>query len=251
VSTFNQAMYDDLKVKTQDVYANTKYDVLERYLGGARGLRILNAGCGSGELCWRLARLGHSVVGIDPEASYVELARRHPWAVPGADCSFAVSSIESYTGRGAFDCVISTDVLEHIQDDRTAFDKMMALVKPGGLVLITVPAGQWLFGYHDEQLGHYRRYSRRTLVDLVKGHCEVRAVRYFGATLIPVCLVFSKWLRKPYPVAESGDRSRRPLSARILEKLLALDGRVPLPLGTSLLLHGVKKAPAQAKARAA
>jgi SAM-dependent methyltransferase len=251
MATFNQAQYDDLKVKTQDVYANTKYDVLERWLGPARGLRILNAGCGSGELCWRLARLGHRVVGIDPEPSYVELARMHPWAVPGADCSFAVSSIETYSGHADFDCVISTDVLEHIADDRAAFAKMMALVKPAGRVLITVPAGQWLFGYHDEQLGHYRRYSKRTLVELVQPHCDVKAVRYFGATLIPVCLAYSRWLRKPYPVAETGDRSRRPLVSRILEGMLQIDGRVPLPLGTSLLLHAVKKSPSQAKGRRA
>lgn len=241
MSTFNQAQYDDLKAKTQDVYANTKYDIIERWLGEARGLRILNAGCGSGELCWRLARLGHHVVGIDPESSYVEIARHHPWRMPESDCSFTVCTIESYSGVGDFDCVISTDVLEHIENDHAALDKMLKLIKPGGLVLLTVPAGMWLYGYHDEQLGHYRRYSRHSLVELVKDQVDIFTVRYFGATLIPVCLVFSKWLRRPYPVAESGDRSRRPLVSRVLAAMLRVDGKLPLPLGTSLLLHGVKK----------
>ena len=67
------------------------------------------------------------------------------------------SSIEDFQTDRPFDCVVSTDVLEHIEDDRAAFQKLVDLVAPGGLVIITVPAGQWLFGYHDEQIGHFRR----------------------------------------------------------------------------------------------
>ena len=161
MTTFNQAQYDDFCSKPLDLYAQTKYDVLLDYLAGRRGLRVLNAGCGSGELSLRLAAAGHTVVGIDPEPRYVELARQNAAAQPGADCSFVVSTIEDYRGAEDFDCAVATDVLEHIEDDYTAFDRLVRQVRPGGLVLITVPAGNWLFGYHDEVLGHYRRYSRR------------------------------------------------------------------------------------------
>src|SRR5207245_11489208 len=52
-----------------------------------------------------------------------------------------------------------------------------SLVRPGGLVLLALPAVPWLFGYHDELLGHYRRYSKRTLRALVSEHCDVEALR--------------------------------------------------------------------------
>src|SRR5262245_56152249 len=135
MSTFNQAQYDDLASKSQDVYAHTKYDILLDYLKHERGLSILNAGCGSADLSVRLARGGHRVGGIDPEPSYIELARRTARGLPEGACSFCVTSIEDYNGPGGFDCVVSTDVLEHIADDRTAFARLVDLVRPGGLVL--------------------------------------------------------------------------------------------------------------------
>jgi 2-polyprenyl-3-methyl-5-hydroxy-6-metoxy-1,4-benzoquinol methylase len=247
MSTFNQAQYDDLSVKSQDLYAQTKYDILLGFLEGHAPLRILNAGCGSGELSFHLAACGHHVLGIDPEPAYVELACRGA----GAHCKFAVSSIEDYDGPGDFDCVIATDVLEHIADDHAALARLVGQVRPGGQVLLTVPAGQWLFGYHDEQLGHFRRYSRKSLRQLVEGTCTVEEVRYFGASLIPVCLAYSKLLRRPYPVAEMGDTTRRPLGSWLLRAMLWADRRLPLPLGTSLLLKGRRREGLKLATRAA
>jgi 2-polyprenyl-3-methyl-5-hydroxy-6-metoxy-1,4-benzoquinol methylase len=242
VGTFIQAQYDDLAVKSQDVYAQTKWDILEKYLAGHKDLRILNVGCGSGELSLRLAEKGHHVVGIDPEPAYVELALANASRSGHASrCSFEVASIEDYQGAGGFDCAVATDVLEHIADDRAAFTRMIGLLRPGGLVLVTVPAGQWLFGYHDEQLGHFRRYSKRTLRALVDPLCSVEKMRYFGFTLVPVCYLYSKRLRRPYPVAESSDPRRRPVRSFILRCLMKMDRCLPMPLGTSLLMKGVKK----------
>jgi SAM-dependent methyltransferase len=241
-STFLQFQYDDLAVKSQDLYAATKYDILESYLRGRENLRILNVGCGSGELSLQLAGKGHEVVGIDIEEAYIELARRNAAALPApVQCQFVACGIEDFHSDRRFDCVVSTDVLEHIRDDRAAFAHMMDLLKPGGLVLLAVPAGQWLFGYHDEQLGHFRRYNKRTLRRLVGDWCDVQRLRYFGFTLVPVCLVWSKWLRRPYPVAESGDRKRSPIRSLALRSLMKLDRCVRMPFGVSLLLQGIKK----------
>lgn len=240
--TFNQAQYDDFLAKSGDVYAQSKYRVLLRWMSGRGRLRVLNAGCGSGELSCLLAAAGHQVVGIDPDPTYIELARARAGS-NFPDSEYHVCSIENYAGAGDFDAAISTDVLEHIEDDRTAFTKMVAQVRPGGLVLVAVPAGQWLFGYHDEQLGHFRRYSKGTLRKLVSDHCTVTKMRYFGGTLIPVCLMYSKWLRKPYPVGKVG--AKPGLVSRVLNAMLATERVLPLPLGTSVLMCGVKPAQAQ------
>jgi 2-polyprenyl-3-methyl-5-hydroxy-6-metoxy-1,4-benzoquinol methylase len=241
-ATFRQFQYDDLATKSQDVYADTKYRILQKYLRGHGRLRILNVGCGSGELSLQLAALGHQVTGIDIEPAYIALAEKNAAKQAAAgDCTFSTCAIEDFQSAANFDCVVSTDVLEHIEDDRTAFGRMMNLVTPGGLVLLTVPAGSWLFGYHDEQLGHFRRYSKKSLRQLVEATCEVRGMRYFGFTLVPACLLYSKWLRRSYPVAAAGDRQRSPLRSLVLRNLMRLDSFVPAPFGVSLLMRGVKK----------
>jgi 2-polyprenyl-3-methyl-5-hydroxy-6-metoxy-1,4-benzoquinol methylase len=238
--TFNPYQYDDLLHRSADLYANTKYEIIRDYLAGRKGLDILNAGCGSGELCLQLAQAGHRVLGIDPAAEYIELARRNARRLGTDRCRFLVSSIEELAEGRQFDCVMATDVLEHIADDHTAFAKLVERARPGGLVIITVPAGQWLFGYHDESIGHYRRYSLRTLRRLAVGLCRVERLRYFGFSLIPVCYLYSKVLRRPYPVSEAGDTSKNPLVARALRTLLRLDKRLPMPFGTSVLMKAVR-----------
>src|SRR5262249_3036617 len=120
----------DLRGLSADRYAQTKYDVLLRWLAGRRGLRVLNAGCGSGELSLQLVAAGHQVVGIDPGPEYIDLAYENLARCPGADCTFSVCSIEDYECDEPFDCVVATDVLEHIADDRTAFARLVARVKP-------------------------------------------------------------------------------------------------------------------------
>jgi SAM-dependent methyltransferase len=235
-SDCNPYQYDDLLVRSNDLYANTKYQILLGHLEGEHALSILNAGCGSGELSFQLAVAGHRVLGIDPTPDYIDLARLNAESAGIDNCSFHVSSIEEFTSDETFDCVVATDVLEHIADDYAAFEKLVQLVNPGGILLITVPAGPWLYGFHDESLGHYRRYSRGQLARLVSEFCRIEALRYFGFSLIPICYLYSKVLRKPYPVGESGDSSKNPVVAFALRSLLQLDRLLPLPLGTSLIL---------------
>ncbi len=241
LASTNPYQYEDLLVRSNDLYANTKYQILHRHLKGKKGLHILNAGCGSGELSLQLAAAGHRVLGIDPAPDYIDLARRNAERIGVANCSFLVSAIEDFHADEAFDCVVATNVLEHIEDDSTAFEKLVQLVKPDGLILITVPAGQWLFGYHDVELGHYRRYSRSRLRRLVSGWCRVEALRYFGFSLIPVCYLYSKVLRKPYPVGESGDSKKNPVVALTLKSMLGLDRLLPMPFGTSLILKATPR----------
>jgi SAM-dependent methyltransferase len=235
---FNAAQYEDLKARPHDPYARTKYDILLGWLGDRPGLRVLNAGCGSGELSLRLAERGHRVTGIDPQPAHVKLARSRAGAA-GGRCTFEVAAIEDYDGPADFDCAIATDVLEHIADDRTAFSKLCRLVRPGGRVLIAVPAGVWLMGHHDRQLGHFRRYSRRELVELAGEFCAVRRVRHFGFSLIPVCYLYSRWLRRSYPVAPPAGLAGV-VRELLLRGLLCCDRWLPMPVGTSLLLEGYK-----------
>jgi SAM-dependent methyltransferase len=241
VLTCNQYQYADFLIRSADLYANTKYEIIRRYLRGHGELNILNAGCGSGELSLMLAERGHHVHGIDPVPEYINLAAERAQQCGFDGCSYSVSSIEDFQSEAQFDCAIATDVLEHIEDDSVAFERLASHVRPGGLIIVTVPAGQWLFGYHDEALGHFRRYSRRSLRRLVESRCDVEELRYFGFTLIPVCLLYSKFLRTDYPVAQTGDFRKSPFKAIALRALLGLDRLVPMPFGTSLVMIGNRR----------
>jgi 2-polyprenyl-3-methyl-5-hydroxy-6-metoxy-1,4-benzoquinol methylase len=242
VTTFNEYQYADLVDRSKDPYAAAKYDIIARHLGGYPHLSILNAGCGSGELSFLLAAAGHRVLGIDPEPAYIDLAAERASRLGLEGCSFQVASIEAFVPAERFGCVVATDVLEHIPDDRAAFDRLTDMVAPGSPVVITVPAMQALFGFHDEALGHFRRYSRRTLRQLVEPRCAIRQIRYFGFSLIPVCLLYSKLLRRAYPVAEAGDSTKNPWLSAALRLVLSAEGRLALPIGTSLICAGTARA---------
>jgi hypothetical protein len=73
--------------------------------------------------------------------------------------------------------------------------------------VLTVPAGRWLFGYHDEQRGHYHRYTKRHFASR-EILLDPTDTLYFGFTLLPVCYLYSGRCRKPYPVTKLGDATK-------------------------------------------
>ena len=66
--------------------------------------------------------------------------------------------------EACFDLAVSLDVIEHLEDDLGALRELRRVVAPGGALLVTVPAYQWLWSGHDEINHHHRRYNRRTLL---------------------------------------------------------------------------------------
>jgi SAM-dependent methyltransferase len=235
---FSAYQYQDLLERQEDLYARAKYEMIMKRLEPRSGVDILN-GCGSGDLCFMLARAGHRVVGIDPVPEYIAVAQRSAAQTAVSGCAFATSTIEAFKPDRNFDCVTATDVLEHIPDDRDALAKLMGLLRPRGEIVITVPAGSWLFGYHDEQLGHVRRYSKGSPRRLADGLCRLDSIRYFGFSLIPICYLYSRVLRRPYPVRESSAGGG--LTSGILRGLLRIEKSWPMPAGTSLLMWGTRE----------
>ena len=95
-----------------------------------------------------------------------------------------------------------------------------------------VPALPSLFGYHDEQLGHYRRYTRRTLRGALEPTFGIDRMRYYGTALMPVTLWYSRLRRQPYPTADVAGGG---FVGKALDVVCRVEERVPGPLGTSLL----------------
>jgi ubiquinone/menaquinone biosynthesis C-methylase UbiE len=134
--------------------------VLERAIADLRlpaGARILDAGCGSGRNMVELARHG-SVTGIDLSDTSVCLARDR---AAGEVVEGSVLDLPFEEDR--FDLVVSLDVIEHLEDDLGALRELRRVAAPGGSLLVTVPAYQWLWSGHDEINHHHRRYTRCSL----------------------------------------------------------------------------------------
>lgn len=139
----------------------------------------------------------------------------------------------------SFDYLFAFEVLEHIEDDLAALREWARYVRPGGKVLVSVPAHARKYGRSDELVGHVRRYEKQQLGSLLEqaGFSGVRVVNY-GFPITEVTRVISNWLvRKDasYDTLSATERSIRSAQAkpRKIQKLLSLvSGNLVLPFVT-------------------
>ncbi|MBN9414012.1 MAG: glycosyltransferase [Candidatus Eremiobacteraeota bacterium] len=222
----------DYEKRQSDPYANAKYHIILKWLPKQKGLRVLNAGCGSGEMTALLAR-DHSwaIDAVDPDADSIALHRAAIAEMSLRNVEVFQTPLEEHPGAG-YDVVVCNDVLEHIEDDRAAVARLHAILRPGGKLCVSVPALPSLYGYHDEKLGHYRRYTRVTLEELLEPYFVVRRIRYFAGVLVPIAWIYSCLLRRPYPLG-----GKQSLSMRLVALLLWVETHWRLPFGTTLLLE--------------
>jgi 2-polyprenyl-3-methyl-5-hydroxy-6-metoxy-1,4-benzoquinol methylase len=97
-----------------------------------------------------------------------------------------------------YDVVCALDVVEHIEDDRRAVQWLTEHLKPGGHLIVTLPAYQWLFSDHDIAVGHYRRYTKQTLNGILPTELVILKSGYFNSVLfiIPAAIRLTKCLLK-------------------------------------------------------
>jgi len=143
------------------------------------GARALDAGCGSGRMLQELAGYGEaSGIELDPDAAAFAASR--------GSGEVKVGRLEELPWEAdTFDLIICLDVIEHTVDDRRTLAELRRVCKPGGWLLVTVPAYQALWSLHDAANHHYRRYSRRTLrTAAVEAGWNVRRVTSFNSILL-------------------------------------------------------------------
>lgn len=143
-----------------------KYRLVESYLKHfappAGYSVILESGCGPGNFLTRLKRYGKVVVGMEIIFEPLRKAESLGHRVLNADAS-------SYPLRdGSVDLIVMVDVLEHIKDEKKALSEAKRILRPGGHLLLSVPAFQSLWGAHDEIYGHHRRYRTQELFKKVQ-----------------------------------------------------------------------------------
>ncbi len=215
--------------------------VLEGAIDGRAGLRILDAGCGTGGTTVELRRFG-DVVGVDLAWAALEPARGRGLS------ALARASIESLPfGPATFDVATSFEVVYHlgVANDLSALKEIRRVIKPGGLFLLRVPAHDWLRGEHDRLVHTRHRYSRgevsRKLADT--GFSVERLS--WANTLLFVPAVAKRLLERTngHDPAGAGEpdlwQPPAPINAllesAVAVEALAIPRGVPLPFGLSLL----------------
>ncbi len=155
---------------------------LKKYLKEKR-IRVLDIGCGTGGMLNSLKTLAF-VCGVDKSETALKFAKKrglknlikHDFAknrLPIKDSSYHA--------------VLALDVLEHLKNPDFVLEEISRILKPGGILIVIVPAYKFLWSYWDEVLGHYTRYSKKEIASLLEkeGYYSMYS-SYFHSTILPL-----------------------------------------------------------------
>lgn len=146
--------------------------------------RILEIGGGTGFIAKNLTNLGYRVEMADIHSNGLRYAQKK-----GIDQLYQFDLFNP-PFHEEFDVICLFDVLEHLKDDMKALECLKVMLKPGGFIILTVPAHQWLWSRDDAIAGHYRRYTKKKLEELFETCClELLYTQYFFSILVPFFLL--------------------------------------------------------------
>jgi SAM-dependent methyltransferase len=166
-------------------------------LDGQSPGRVLEVGCGAGALLYDLRERGYTGIGVEVS----DRARMIANEVLGADQSMEVCAQIPSGPSESFDLVMAFEVLEHIENDREALMSWLRLLKPGGRLIISVPALRRRWNVTDLLVGHYRRYDRDDVASLLEGvGLEIESISTIGWP--------ASWLIERVRVAAKGLQAR-------------------------------------------
>ncbi|HEX3537206.1 MAG TPA: class I SAM-dependent methyltransferase [Stellaceae bacterium] len=197
---------------------------------------LLDAGCGTGGFLTKLAAAnpGRTVIGLDADAFAARIARRK------SGRPICVGSVNALPfADGAFRAIFSADVLCHRDvDELTALGQFRRCLAQGGLLLLNLPAYQWLLSRHDTAVANVRRYSRDLVTGLLcAADFRLLDLSYWNTILLPVMVI----TRKLLPAKRTSDVGLQPTAAEAVGTLATdaerklLEHGLALPFGGSLL----------------
>lgn len=212
--------------------------IFEQFSSLLKG-RAVEIGAGLGTIAERLRPCVDSLDMVEPSP---DLARRLRQKFAGDDgCTVIEQSIEAWLetiAPGELDCIVMVNVLEHIGDDYAAVQGLYKALKPGGRILIFVPALPFLYSKIDRVFGHFRRYTRKSLRKCIgQAGFRIEKLRYFDISGVLPWWLLNTVLGKTslsQPMLTVYDRVVVP-PTKLVESVLAP------PLGKNLVLIAIKE----------
>ncbi len=202
---------------------------------------VLDAGCGTGGLLRHLhaARPAWRLSGLDLSSLACQLARER------TEAKIAEGSVDQLPfANESFSAITSCDVLCQMERPADALREFIRCLKPGGVVVLTMPAYQWLFSYHDRQVANLRRYSARELKELLQtAGLKTIYSSYWNTLPFPLAVL----RRKMFPPSDpTSDVRLYPVPLEVMfngmmaieRSWLRMGGR--LPFGSTVLVVGRK-----------
>jgi SAM-dependent methyltransferase len=174
------------------------------------------------------------VTGVELEMTAADFAyRKTGCKVIVADCT------KIPLPDSSVDCVLATDVLEHVNDHAAAAKEIKRLLRPGGIAVVTVPAFMVLWGPQDELSHHKRRYRKSQIIELLhEADLKVEEAFYFNFLLLPPIFIARQILRHyKRNIRSEGDVNTRLINALLL-RIFRIDcwlaPRLRIPFGVSV-----------------
>ena len=192
---------------------------------------------------------GHNAVLLEPGPQGA-LNARIQRNIPHVICA---TLQDAGIARESFDVAGVFDVIEHIRDDDEFVKNIASIIKPGGILVATVPAHQWLWSQKDVDAGHFRRYSESSFLDLVDPYFQTLQVSYFfGPLVLPILLLKSipyrfGFTRRRTGKVESAEHATtggpvaKMLRQYLSHELNQLRREKKKRIGSSLLFVGIKQ----------
>lgn len=209
------------------------------------GFRLLDAGCGTGG---RLAAFPDSGLCVGIDLSWNALAYASKRALP---CLIQAPIHRLPFRSDSFDVVLSFDVINLLDDDASAVKELKRVCKANGVVFISLPAFNFLGGTHSEAVGMVRRYTRRSLRQLlVQAGFDVERVTYTNCLLFPAVFLARLWslvfpTRDQQATGGFDFRHDPPVVQNLLRTILVFESMllrwIDLPLGSSVAARAVKR----------
>lgn len=143
--------------------------------------KALEVGFGYGQYTYEIAGCVDELVAIDCDQECLENFKDRPDNVRLMAADLTDPRFAERVGLGAFDAIMCLNVLEHIADDLATLERFRQSLKPGGHLMLIVPAHPALYGSMDAMAGHYRRYTRTSLRNrFADAGYRIREVRYIN-----------------------------------------------------------------------
>jgi SAM-dependent methyltransferase len=209
-------------------------EVIRRVVKPPRKGRLLEVGCGTGHnfaMLKNFGRLDACELDYCARALATKRLRRKVEEAKLPDLSMFE--------RNSYDLVALLDVLEHVRGDVASLRAIHRRLKPGGALLLTVPANPWMWSAHDAAHHHFRRYTKPQLAKALRdAGFEVQLLSYFNSLLFPL-IAAARIIAKLVGREAADDKLSSGAVNAALEKIFGLEaalvGRIPMPFGVSLI----------------